>query len=49
MQDMKRLLKYLGPYRKDMLIGALLIFVETCFELFIPVLIADLIDVGVAN
>ena len=26
MQDMKRLLKYLGPYRKDMLIGALLIF-----------------------
>ena len=42
MQDMKRLLKYLGPYRKDMLIGALLIFVETCFELFIPVLIADL-------
>ena len=36
MQDMKRLLKYLGPYRKDMLIGALLIFVETCFELFIP-------------
>ena len=25
MQDMKRLLKYLGPYRKDMLIGALLI------------------------
>ena len=35
MQDMKRLLKYLGPYRKDMLIGALLIFVETCFELFI--------------
>ena len=46
MQDMKRLLKYLGPYRKDMLIGALLIFVETCFELFIPVLIADLIDVG---
>ena len=49
MQDMKRLLKYLGPYRKDMLIGALLIFVETCFELFIPVLIADLIDVGVSN
>ena len=45
MQDMKRLLKYLGPYRKDMLIGALLIFVETCFELFIPVLIADLSEI----
>lgn len=39
----------MGPYRKDMVIGAFLVLVETCFELFIPVLIADLIDVGVAN
>ena len=39
----------MGPYRKDMAIGAFLVLVETCFELFIPVLIADLIDVGVAN
>lgn len=49
MRDIKRLLGYMGPYRKDMIIGALLVLVETCFELFIPVLIADLIDVGVAN
>lgn len=46
---MKRLLKYAGPYKKDMILGALLVLVETCFELFIPVMIADLIDVGVAN
>lgn len=49
MQDLKRLLGYLGPYKKDMIIGALLVGVETCFELFIPLLMADLIDTGVAN
>lgn len=49
MNDMKRLLKYAGPYKKDMILGALLVLIETCFELFIPIMIADLIDVGVAN
>lgn len=49
MRDLKRLLGYLGPYKKDMIIGALLVGVETCFELFIPLLMADLIDTGVAN
>ena len=49
MQDLKRLLRYLGPYRKDMILGASLIVVETFFELLIPLLMADLIDVGVAN
>lgn len=49
MRDLKYLLRYLGPYRKDMLIGALLIVVETGFELVIPLLMADLIDIGVAN
>ena len=43
MGELKRLLRYLGPYRKDLLIGALLVVVETCFELVIPVLMADLI------
>ena len=47
MKELKRLLSYLGPYRRDMLIGALLVLVETAFELVIPVLMADLIDVGV--
>ncbi|WP_423202432.1 ABC transporter ATP-binding protein [Intestinimonas timonensis] len=32
-----------------MAIGALLVFIETVFELVIPVLMADLIDVGVEN
>ena len=47
MKDFKRLLSYLGSYRKDMIIGALLVVIETVFELVIPVLMADLIDVGV--
>lgn len=49
MEDLKRLFGYLGPYRKDMYLGALLVLLETCFELFIPILMADIIDVGVAN
>ena len=49
MRDLKCLLRYLGPYRKDMAIGALLVLLETGFELVIPVLMADLIDIGVVN
>ena len=49
MGELRRLLGYLGPYRRDMVIGCALVLVETCFELIIPVLMADLIDVGVAG
>ena len=49
MTSLKRLLSHLGKYRADMLIGALLITAETAFELVIPVLMADIIDVGVAE
>ncbi len=49
MKDLKCLLRYLGPYRKDMVIGALLVVIETGFELVIPILMADLIDIGVAS
>lgn len=49
MTDLRRLARYLGPYKKDMVIGALLVMIETVFEMFIPILMADLIDVGVKN
>ena len=49
MRDLKCLLHYLGPYWKDMVIGALLIVIETGFELVIPILMSYLIDVGIAN
>ena len=38
MNDLKRLLSYLGPYRRDMILGTVLVVVETVFELVIPVL-----------
>lgn len=47
MQDLKRLFGYLGKYKKDMVIGGLLVILESFFELLIPVLMADLIDTGV--
>ena len=48
MGDFRRLLSYLGRYRIDMILGAVLVFLETGAELVIPVLMSDLIDVGVA-
>ena len=48
MRDFARLLRDLGPYRKDLVIGALLVLVESAFEMVIPVIMADIIDVGVA-
>lgn len=49
MKDMKRLFGYMGPYKKDMILGAVFVMIETAFELFIPIMISDLIDVGVAG
>lgn len=37
MNDMRRLLKYMGSYKKDMVLGGMLVLIETCFELFIPI------------
>ena len=49
MKDMKRLFGYMGPYKKDMILGALFVMIETGFELFIPIMISNLIDIGVAH
>ena len=49
MEDLKRLFSYLGSYKKDMILACLLVVLETVAELIIPVIMADLIDVGVAN
>lgn len=39
----------MGSYKKDFFFGAFLVIIETCFELIIPLLMADIIDIGVAN
>ena len=49
MNDFRKLLSYLGPYRKDIIAACLLIIIETSFELIIPTMMADLIDKGVSE
>ena len=49
MAELKRIFACLGRYRRDLYLGMFLVLVETSFELVIPVLMADLIDVGVAR
>ena len=49
MNPFKRLGQCLGPYRKDLILAAVMVMVETAFELVIPVLMAAIIDEGVAN
>ena len=44
---MKKLLKYLKDYRKECIIAPLFKLLEACFELFVPLAIIRLIDVGV--
>lgn len=45
----KRLYPYMKPYRKTFLMACFCVIAETAFELVIPTLMADIIDVGVAN
>lgn len=49
MHELKRIIGFLGPYRRDAMLGMLLVIVECVFEMAIPLLMADIIDVGVAN
>ena len=49
MNDLKRLYRYMGPYRKDMALGMLLVVVESAFEMVIPILMSNIIDEGVAR
>ena len=47
MQDLKRIFTHLGPFKKDFILSILFIMAETGFELTIPLIMADIIDVGV--
>ena len=49
MNDLKRLYGYMGPYRKDMALGMLLVVIESAFEMVIPILMSSIIDDGVAR
>lgn len=47
MRNLKILFSYLGEYRRDAMLGVLFVTAETALELFIPVIMANIIDVGV--
>lgn len=45
---MKRLLRFLSPYQKEYILGPLFKLLEATFELFVPLVIASIIDRGIA-
>ncbi|WP_294560905.1 ABC transporter ATP-binding protein [uncultured Traorella sp.] len=46
---LRSLIPYMDKYRKYLFISCFCVIAETVFELVIPLLMADIIDVGVAN
>ena len=44
---MFKLLRFLKGYEKESIVGPLFKFLEACFELVVPLLMADVIDVGI--
>ena len=46
---MIKLLKYLKDYKTESVLGPLFKLLEALFELFVPLVIVKLIDVGIAN
>ena len=41
------IVRYLGPYRRDFLLAVACVAAETALELFIPMLMAQVVDVGI--
>lgn len=46
---MKKLLTYLSEYKKECILGPLFKLLEALFELFVPLVMAAIIDVGIAG
>jgi ATP-binding cassette subfamily B protein len=46
---MKKFLAYARDYKKEMILAIICIEAETLFELIIPIMMADIIDVGIVN
>ena len=46
---MKRLLSYMCAYKKESILGPLFKMLEASFELFVPLVVANMVDVGIAN
>ena len=46
---MKRLLYYMKEYKKESILGPLFKLLEASFELLVPLVVASIIDTGIAN
>lgn len=46
---MKRLLHYMMDYKKESILGPLFKMLEASFELFVPLVVASMVDVGIGN
>lgn len=46
---MRRIIRFIKRYRKEAVVGPLFKMLEALFELFIPLVVADIIDVGIKN
>lgn len=46
---MLKLLPYLNKYKKESVVGPLFKLLEACFELVVPLIMADIIDIGIQN
>ena len=46
---MRKLLKYLKGYGKESVLGPLFKLLEASFELFVPLVVAAIIDTGIEN
>ncbi|MDE6784127.1 MAG: ABC transporter ATP-binding protein, partial [Ruminococcus sp.] len=46
---MRKLLKYLKNYKKELILGPFFKLLEAIFELIVPVVMADIIDKGIAS
>lgn len=46
---MRKLLRYLKHYKKESIIGPLFKLLEACFELIVPLVMANIIDIGIKN
>ena len=49
MNDLKKILKYIRGYGKECILGPLFKLLEASFELLIPLVVAKIVDVGIAG
>ena len=49
MKNIRRILGYLGEYKKYAILAPLTVSLEVLLEIWIPYLMADIIDIGIAN